>query len=382
MMKRQTASERKVDVSCFVAELMPGGAQRAAVKLVNRLAERNLLVDLVSANQQGPQIDDVEATVRVIDLGAGRVVKAIPALSRYLRHQQPRTLVSFLTHANLAAIAARAVSRVETRVMVVEQNTVSRVRSHLKRDALLPALVRRSYPHADHVVAVSKGVANDLIANLGIPGSRVSVIPNPVVDNDLVRSALDSPHHPWFEDNSAPVFVAAGRLSKQKDFPTLLRAFDLLRQTKEARLMIMGEGEERPRLESIINQLGLIDHVALPGFVANPYAVMSRSAAFILSSQWEGLPTVLIEAMACGCPIVATDCHSGPREILDGGRYGKLVPIGDADAICRSMLEVLQQRPSALILRQRALLYSVDHAVENYLRVLGLNDHEELAMPA
>jgi len=146
--------------------------------------------------------------------------------------------------------------------------------------------------------------------------------------------------------------------------------------------MIMGEGEERPRLESIINQLGLIDHVALPGFVANPYAVMSRSAAFILSSQWEGLPTVLIEAMACGCPIVATDCHSGPREILDGGRYGKLVPIGDADAICRSMLEVLQQRPSALILRQRALLYSVDHAVENYLRVLGLNDHEELAMPA
>lgn len=382
MINHQTALKRVVDVSCFVAELMPGGAQRAAIKLAAGFAKRGLRVDLVLASKNGQLVDDVEATVRVIDLGAGRVIKAIPALSTYLKREQPRTLISFLTHANVAAIAARAMARVETSVMVVEQNTVTRVRNDLKRDALLPELVRRSYPHAHHVVAVSQGVANDLIGNLGIPALRVSVIPNPVVDSELLKSAMDSPNHRWFDDGSVPVFVAAGRLSKQKDFPTLLRAFDKLRQTARARLIIMGEGEERPGLETMIARLGLTDQVALPGYLSNPYAVMSRGSAFVLSSRWEGLPTVLIEAMACGCPVVATDCPSGPREILEDGRYGKLVPTGDADELCRAMQEVLQQRPAASVLKQRARQYSVDHAVEDYLRVLGWDEDKELALPA
>ena len=382
MINHQRALKHDVDVSCFVAELMPGGAQRAAIKLAAGFANRGLRVDFILASKHGPLVDDVEATVRVIDLAVGRVIKSIPALSTYLRRQQPRTLISFLTHTNVAAIAARAMARVETRMMVVEQNTVTRVRNDLKRDALLPTLVRRSYPHADHVVAVSQGVANDLIANLGVPALKVSVIPNPVVDNELVKSAKDSPSHRWFDDGSVPVFVAAGRLSKQKDFPTLLRAFDKLRQTTRARLIIMGEGEERPGLETMIALLGLRDHVALPGYLSNPYAVMSRGAAFVLSSRWEGLPTVMIEAIACGCPVVATDCPSGPREILEDGRYGKLVPTGDPDALCRAMQEVLQQRPAASVLKQHARRYSVDHAVEDYLCALGLGEDKELALPA
>lgn len=382
MINHQTALKRVVDVSCFVAELMPGGAQRAAVKLAAGFARRGLRVDLVLANKRGPLLDDVESTVRVVDLAAGRVVRAVPALSKYLRREQPRTLVSFLTHANVAAIAARAMARVQTPVTVVEQNTVTRVRSQLMRDAVLPTLVRRSYPSADHVVAVSRGVANDLISNLGIPASRVSVIPNPVIDNELTKSARDTPNHLWFDEGSVPVFVAAGRLSKQKDFPTLIRAFDKLRQTAPARLIILGEGEERLRLETMIARLGLRDHVALPGYLSNPYAVMSRGAAFVLSSQWEGLPTVMIEAMACGCPVVATDCPSGPREILEDGRYGKLVPIADPDALYKAMQEVLQQRPAASVLKQRARQYSVDHAVEDYFCVLGLGEDKEFALPA
>ena len=163
MINHHTALKRVVDVSCFVAELMPGGAQRAAVKLAAGFARRGLRVDLVIANKRGPLLDDVESTVRVVDLAAGRVVRAVPELSRYLRREQPRTLVSFLTHANVAAIAARVMARVQTPVTVVEQNTVTRVRSQLMRDAVLPTLVRRSYPSAGHVVAVSRGVANDLI---------------------------------------------------------------------------------------------------------------------------------------------------------------------------------------------------------------------------
>lgn len=361
---------------------MQGGAQRAVVKLVNGFAGRGLRVDLVLADKQGPYVDHVDETVRVVDLAARRVVKAFRPLSAYLVREKPRALVSFLTHANIAAVAARAAARVNTRLAVVEQNTVTEFRSNLKRDSLLPVLVRRAYPHADLVIAVSEGVAHDLTTKLQIAAGKVTVIPNPIVDNQLLRLAAEPPPHSWLDDNSVPVFVAAGRLTHQKDFPTLLRAFSLLRQTNDARLIIMGDGEDRPQLESMAAQLKLMDHVALPGFIANPYSLMSRAAALVLSSRWEGLPTVLIEAMACGCPVVATDCPSGPHEILDGGRFGKLVTTGDVDALCKAMQEVVHSPPPAAALRERARQYSVDHAVELYLRSLGLDEVQALAVPA
>ena len=363
---------RSRKVACFIPDLLDGGAQRAAVKLAGGLVARGLAVDMVLVNREGPHLRALDARVRVVDLSAGRVARAVLPLARYFRRERPHAAVSFLSHANLAALAARALARSGARLALVEQNTVSAVRSELRRDGWLPSLVRRAYPRADAVVAVSEGVARDLVSALGIPAAKVSVIPNPVVDDALREAAAAPPGHPWFADPAARVFLAAGRLTPQKDFATLLRAFRLLRETTEARLVILGEGEERARLEAQVEELGLTRDVALPGFVENPYACMSRAAAFVLSSRWEGLPTVLIEALACGCPVVATDCPSGPREILGGGEHGALVPVGDPAALCDAMGRALAGRPDAGALEGRAAVYSVERAVGQYLELLGV----------
>jgi glycosyltransferase involved in cell wall biosynthesis len=333
---------------------------------------RGLGVDVVLVNNEGTHLSRVDAGARIIDLASGRVAKAVVPLAQYLRRETPSALVSFLSHANVAAVAARALARVNLRLVLVEQNTVSAVRSDLRRDALLPALVRRAYPRADAVVGVSSGVAEDLVSCLGVPAHKVSVIYNPVVDQELLDAAEAPSNHAWLEDESERVFVASGRLTRQKDFQTLIEAFRLLRSRAPARLIILGEGEERARLEALIGASGLSADVDLHGFVENPYAYLSRADAFVLSSRWEGLPTVLVEALACGCPVVATDCPSGPREILEGGEYGTLVPVGDAIALCDAMDQVLKTRPAKQLLREHAMNYSVDRAASQYIELLRL----------
>jgi glycosyltransferase involved in cell wall biosynthesis len=194
-------------------------------------------------------------------------------------------------------------------------------------------LISWFYPWADRITAVSEGVADDLAQAAGIPRERIQVIYNPVVTPEFKAKTEAPLDHPWFAPGEPPVVVGAGRLTIQKDFPALIRAFARVRQARPARLLILGEGEERSALEAVVRQLGVERDVSLPGFVSNPYPYMRRAALFVLSSRWEGLPGVLIEAMYCGARLVATDCPSGPREILADGRYGQLVPVGDVAAL-------------------------------------------------
>lgn len=369
---RGDTGDRSPQVACFIPDLTDGGAQRAVVKLVGGLCERGLSVDLVLVNEEGVHLRSVDARARLVVLDGNRVATAITPLARYMKRTRPLAFVSFLTHANVAAVAARALARVELRLALVEQNTVSAYRSDLRRDRWLPALVRRTYPRAEAVVGVSSGVARDLISHQRVPAHKVSVIHNPVVDAALADAAGAPVDHEWFADDSAPVFIASGRLTPQKDFPTLLEAFRLLRSKVPARLIVLGEGEERARLEALCAAMNLSGDVDLHGFVENPYAYMSRADAFVLSSRWEGLPTVLIEALACGCPVVATDCPSGPREILQGGKYGELVEVGDSVALCEAMERILKTRPGKQALKGHASKYSVDQAVSRYVELLGL----------
>jgi glycosyltransferase involved in cell wall biosynthesis len=189
----------------------------------------------------------------------------------------------------------------------------------------------------------------------------------------LFEQAKQPVSHPWFEQNRLPVILAVGRLTKAKDYPTLFRAFSLVRQVRPAKLLILGEGEERSNLERLAIELGIQNDVSMPGFVDNPFAFMAKASVFVLSSAWEGFGNVLVEALACGCPVVATDCRSGPREILDNGRYGRLVPVGDHEALAKAILETLDNpdfpadRQTRL---QRAMEFSIDAAVDKYLKVL------------
>ncbi|HCF28406.1 MAG TPA: glycosyl transferase, partial [Cyanobacteria bacterium UBA11049] len=328
-------------------------------------------LDLVLATAEGPYLDQIPKQVRVVDLRAGRAINATLPLSLYLQQNKPSALLSHLNHANVVAIVARELARTKTRLVVVEHDTLSVARTQLIRGKLVPTLVRWLYPRADAIVGVSKGTMRDLQVNFGIAGEKLSTIYNPVVNDELLAKAQAPLDHPWFQPEAPPVFLGVGRLSQQKDFWTLIEAFSLLRKQRMARLIILGEGECRTQLEATIARLGITEDVSLPGFVKNPYAYMSRARAFILSSRWEALPTVLIEAMACGCPIISTNCPSGPEEILESGVYGTLVPIADATALSKSMLQMLDAPKNRNLLIQRATNFSFERAVNEYLELLG-----------
>ncbi len=359
-------------IALFLPSLRGGGAERAMSILANGIAARGLAVDLVLAKAEGAYIGMIDPAVRVVDLQASRVVASLRPLAGYLRQERPYALLSALDHANIVALWARTMARVSTRVAVSVRNTLSvaQANTRLGRTKVLPILMRLHYRSADRVIAVSEGVANDLAHAIKLPRERIHVIYNPVVSDKLLALSHKPLSHPWLAHDQPPVVLAIGRLAAAKDYPTLIQAFASLRQQRSARLVILGEGELRGALEQRIAQLGLTDDVLLPGFVDNPFPWMRACSLFVLSSAWEGLPNVLIEAMACGAPIVSTDCPSGPAEILEKGRWGHLVPVGDHERLARAMITVLdsQQHPDVTI---RASRFTVERAVSEYLRVLA-----------
>src|SRR5690606_25458309 len=219
----------------------------------------------------------------------------------------------------------------------------------------------------------SHGVADDFSELTGFPRSRVDVLNNPVVTPALVRAAKESVDHPWFQPGEVPVVIGVGRLVKQKDFESLIRAFGKVREKRVCRLVIFGEGEQRPYLAQLIEHLGLEDAIDLPGFADPIFPYMAKASAFVLSSRWEGLPGVLIQAMACGCPVIATDCPSGPREILKGGELGVLVSVGGISGLSRAILEVLERpRRETSSLIERANDYGLEPMLDRYIEILGL----------
>lgn len=364
------AAESKLAI--FLPSLAGGGAERAMLNLGQGLAERGRDVDLVLARARGPYLDEVREPLRLVDLEASRVLTSLPSLVGYLRRERPAALISALNYANVVALWARKLAGVGTRVLVNEQNTISQSApsSARWRQRMVPHLVRRFYPWADYVIGNSSGVAADLRRVTELPPERIDILYNPVVTPEVRRKAHAPLSHPWLGAGQPPVVVAVGRLTRQKNFPGLLRAFARVRRSREARLLILGEGVDRPKLEALVEELGLEDDVGLPGFVDNPYAYMSRASLYVLSSRWEGLPTVLIEALYCGPPIVATDCPSGPREILEAGRHGTLVPVGDVGALAEAMEAALAGKTPPPT-DESWQPYSVEAVVDDYLGLLS-----------
>jgi len=230
--------------------------------------------------------------------------------------------------------------------------------------------VRRFYPSADGIIAISRGVAEDLAALLSMPERRIDTIYNPVDQDAIRRRALEPLDDPWLGDRGAPIVLGVGKLRRQKDFETLIRAFAQLRKRRPARLLLLGEGPERAGLEALARALGVADAVRLAGYAPNPAAWMARASVLALSSAWEGFSNVLVEALACGCPVVSTDCPSGPSEILEGGAIGPLVPVGDDTAFAAALDRVLARPPDADKLQASVSRFTVDAAAERYLQVL------------
>ena len=393
-------------IAVFISELTSGGVQKRMLDLAGGLTARGHRVDLVLCRVDGRLSEQVPEGVSVVGLKAGpgwlgriyalaadpkgflsllrpvllprkpsETLPYLPDLVRYLRRVRPRALLAAKPHPNVEASWARRLAHVGTRLVVSERISLAgkTEKSRMWKRRFLPPLVRRSYLNADAIVAVSDGVADDLADTARIPRDRITTIYNPVVTPQLLKRAEEPLDHPWFAAGAPPVLLGVGRLHDDKDFPTLIRAFARVRKVREARLMILGEAKRAERLDqlkALADELGVAQDVDFPGFVKNPLAYMAKASIFVLSSIWEGLPGVMIEALACGCPVASTDCPSGPAEILENGLYGPLVPVGDDAALAEAILSTLENPPDREELRARGATFSLDRAVDRYLEVL------------
>jgi len=363
----------KLRLAVFVAFSGQGGVERMVLNLLEGFAAQGLAIDLLITRPPASS-DRLPEQVRLVPLGTRHTHLALPALVRYLQTEQPTAMLVAKDRAIRTAVRARRLAGVDTRI-------VGRLGTHLSaslahRSALTRWLrtwpMRRLYQSVDQIIAVSQGVADDTREVTGLPADRVRVIRNPTITPALFRLAEHCPEHPWLTQPTEPVIVGAGRLTLQKDFTTLLQAFARLHQQRPAKLIILGEGEERQVLERTARDLGIAEHVSFPGFQTNPYGYLARADLFVLSSRWEGSPNVLTEALALGTPVVATDCPSGPAEVLDQGRYGALVPVGDSQALAQAMRETLNRPLPAEQLRQAVQEYTMETSAQHYLSALGL----------
>ena len=358
---------------CMVLhDLRGGGAERACLRLARGLIQRGCHVNLVLVRGEGAYLADIPAGAEITVLDAPNVLAALKPLRRHLRGKRPSAVFSALTHMNLVTIAAVKLSGIRTRLVVSERNQISdkaRTAEGLRR-RFTYAAVPLLYRGADAIVSVSQGVSDDLHKFARLPSHKLNVIPNPVFDADLPIAAREEPGHAWLRDDGAPVILAAGRLHPQKGFDVLLQAFAKLRQCAAARLIILGEGTEREKLTALGEELGITADLSLPGFAANPFACMARAQLFVMSSRWEGFPNALVEAMACGVPVVSTDCPSGPAEILEAGRYGRLVPPDSVAELADAMSETLWHGRDDGSARRHAEQFSVTAAAERYLSLL------------
>ncbi|MEO9649043.1 MAG: glycosyltransferase [Sulfitobacter pontiacus] len=373
---------KPADVALFLPAFTIGGVERMRLNLAQGFLKAGYSVEMVALDASGPLRDEVPEGVRVIDLGGGRMLGALPKLVRYFQHHKPRTFLSALDYANLVSLWAHGIARVDTRIYIGTHKVLSLATAEsvlLREKVVMPALLRRAYPRANGIIAVSDGIADDLVKYLGLPQKRVTVIHNPALTDKVLAQAQYPVEHPWLAtpEDAARTIISVGRLDRQKDFPTLLRSVHKLRKTRpDLRVIILGEGPDRTRIAAAATTLGLElgqgGQVDLPGFTTNPYAYMSRAALFVSSSEWEGFGNVHVEALGCGCPVVSTDSPSGPADILENGKYGPLVPVGDAAALATAIDQTLKDPLPSEQLHARAMTFHVDRVLENYLFLMQL----------
>jgi glycosyltransferase involved in cell wall biosynthesis len=354
----------------FRPALADGGADRVTLTLLERLDRARVAPAIALCKANGALVGDVPGDVEVVDLGAPRLALAAPLLARAVARIKPDVLFSTASAANVVAVAAHVLARSRARLVLSERSALRRESRSRAREAIELRAKRVAYRRADVVTAVSEGVAQDLEHELGLPRAKIQVVYNPMVADDVERLAAAPVEHPWFASDATNVLVACGRLVEVKDYPTMLDAFARVRAARPAKLAVLGEGPLRGALEAAVRARGLGGDVAFLGFDKNPYKYMARARLLLQSSRAEGLPGTLIQSMACGTPVVATDCDHGPREVVHTGVDGVLVPVGDPAALATAALRLLTDDPArsamAAAARKAAARFSVAASLARY----------------
>jgi len=359
-------TEPALKIAFFIRALQGGGAQRDTILLANEIAVRGHSVELLTLVPEGALRALISARVAIVPVGGGKLRSAVPSLRRALIVREPDVLISAEAAPNLVALLAARLLPKELRPRVllreVGSPSIARRLDPYLQNRIAYRLLRFAYRFADAVVTLTEGAGRDLARNFGVPEQMIARMSANAVINSVATDAPEGAREPG-------LIVSVGRLSPEKDYATLIRAFAKAAQAGW-RLEIAGEGPMRAPLEALIRQLRMQDRVTLTGFVTDPFPVFSRATLAVSSSQYEGFGNAIVEALACGTPVVATDCPYGPREILADGRYGTLVPLGDADALAKAITQAMTATPDRAALRARAAMHTVSRAADALLDII------------
>jgi glycosyltransferase involved in cell wall biosynthesis len=349
-----------------------GGADRVTLTLLKELDRRQFAPSLVLMRNEGEYLVDIPTDVEAYFLDARSSWTAWLSLARLLRKHKPHILFSTSSGFNLVAVIAFTLAAQHGRLVLSERNVLFHGKITLKR-RIAVFLKRLLYQRAHSITAVSQGVKDDLVARMHLQPETVSVVYNPIVTKDIQKLAAQEVDHVWFTGD-IPVILGVGRLVPEKNFEMLIRAFAKVRQTREVHLVILGEGALRQDLSMLVQRLGVENDVWFAGFDKNPFKYMSKCALFVLSSNFEGLPGVLIQAMACGSAVISTDCPSGPSEIIEQGTTGFLIPVGDENELAKKITFLLDNPVIRLQIgeaaRQSAERFRVNKIIERYVAAI------------
>jgi glycosyltransferase involved in cell wall biosynthesis len=363
-------------ICLFILKFGDGGVERMMVNIARGLSLIGTRVDFIVKETDAPYLHMLPPEVRIIRFEVSKQKAALPKLLDYLKRDDPDILLSAKILDDQIALQAKQRHHGRTRFYLrpgtallsrMEARGTHPLRRWMKKRRLT-SLFNRS----DGVVAVSQGVADEVVQLSGIPAEKIRVIRNPTITPELYQQSQAQIDEPWLAPDQPPVILGIGGLRRQKDFPTLLHAFAMVRQEFPCRLMILGQGNKEGTLLRLAKELGVGEDFRLPGFVDNPYAYLKRAKLFVLSSLWEGSPNVLTEALALGTSCVSTDCPSGPYEVTRGGKVAPLVPMGDVERMAQAMLKTLKQPLDAQRLKEAVSEYTLERSARGYLAAFGL----------
>lgn len=367
----------KIKIAFFLPNLEVGGAERVTLNLLTYLDRSKFEPALLLGADRGYFSKKLPAGILVTVFNTISSVGLFLKLYKYFSHADSDSMfVSIFPRLSVLSILSKICSRSRVKIIVIEHSIFSKTAQNaanifrrLVARLIFPSLMRLLYRKAEYVICVSSGVADDIRRITGL-GNKIRVMYNPIIDEDIERMAQEPVTHPWFLNSQIPVILAVGRLTKAKDYPTLLKAFAVVVKKKPSRLFIIGEGQEHEALARMAQDLGILEWVEFAGLQKNPYQYMAHASLFVLSSQQEGFPTAVIEAMACGAPVIVTDYQPGFHEIIEPGKSGLIVPVKDAQSLANAIITLLEdtdaRKEFVKASRMRAKKFTVGEKTKEY----------------